>query len=76
MGTYMICDSDGYAMADGLQEREAREIAQGIATRRGESVWLVPSGSDEDGEEIKPEEDQRVITNIAKAKLRGGSTAR
>jgi hypothetical protein len=52
--TYMVCDEDGYALTDGLQEHDAREVAQRMANERGESVWLSRSGSDGMGDEIVP----------------------
>jgi hypothetical protein len=55
MTTYMICDGDGNALTDGVQEHEADRIAQNIANRRGQSVWLSPSDSDDIGTEFEPE---------------------
>lgn len=55
MSTYMVCNAEGYAETDGLQEHEARMVAQRIANDKGESVWLSQSDSDEMGEEIVPE---------------------
>lgn len=54
MTTYTVCDGHGNACTDGLQEHEAARIAQSIANRRGESVWLSESGSDDLGEEVEP----------------------
>ena len=53
--TYMVCDGDGNALTDGLQEHEALRVAQRIANSRGESVWLSDRESDGMGEEIEPE---------------------
>lgn len=53
--TYMVCNAEGYAEADGLQEHEARMVAQRIANSKGEPVWLSESDSEEMGEEIAPE---------------------
>ena len=64
MTTYMVCDGDGTAITDGLQEHEAHRVAQRIANDRDESVWL--SMSDSDGaEEIKPEKDWRIVDRLA-----------
>jgi hypothetical protein len=54
--TYMVCDETGggHTLRDGLQEHEARHIAQRIANRRAESVWLSESDSEDMGEEIEP----------------------
>ena len=59
MANYMICDGNGNAITMGLQEHNARRIAQEIADDRGESVWLSLEG-DEGGEEeeFEPESDQ------------------
>lgn len=53
--TYMVCNAEGYAETDGLQEHEAYMVAQRIANDKGEPVWLSESGSEEMGEEIVPE---------------------
>lgn len=57
---YMICDEDGDALTDGLQEHEARRVAQIMANERGESVFLSVSGSTDMGEEFEPESDDEV----------------
>jgi hypothetical protein len=54
--TYMVCDGNGNQITDGLQEHEARQVAQCIANSRGESVWLSASDSSEMGEEFEPED--------------------
>jgi hypothetical protein len=54
MATYMVCDADGYALTDGLQEHEARAVAQRMADSRGERVWLSAHGEDGEGEEFEP----------------------
>lgn len=54
MSMYMICDGDGYALTDGVQEHEAARVAQRIANRLGRSVWLSAEGSDE-SQEVEPE---------------------
>jgi len=56
---YMVCNEDGYALTDGLQEHEARRVAQEMADWRGKSVWLSAHGSDVDdlGEEFSPNGD-------------------
>lgn len=63
--TYMVCDADGYALTDGLQDPaicdEAHRVAQSIANRRLESVWLSPSDSDDMGEEIEPDMTNPVV---------------
>jgi hypothetical protein len=61
MTTYMICDGDGYALTDGLQEHEARRVAQQKANDRLESVWLSESGSEEEGEEFEPNPKDPVV---------------
>lgn len=48
MTTSMVCDGNGFAITEGLQEHEARSVAQSIANRRGESVWLVTDDSEEE----------------------------
>lgn len=53
--TYMVCDGNGNALTDGLQEHEAYTVAQRMANGRGESVWLSAHDDDSMGEEIKPE---------------------
>jgi len=53
--TYMMCDENGYELADGIQEHEARQVAQRTANDRGESVWLSESGSADMGEEFEPD---------------------
>ena len=58
MATYMICDGDGYALTDGLQEHECRRVAQAMADDRGESVWLSENDSDDMGEEFEPKDDE------------------
>ena len=54
MATMMICDGDGNSITDGLESHlvsdQAVQMAQRIATERGESVWLSWS-SDESGED-------------------------
>lgn len=54
MATYMVCDGDGYALTDGLQEHEVRQVAQRMANNRGESVWLSKDNDSGMGEEIEP----------------------
>jgi hypothetical protein len=54
MTNYMICDENGNALTDGVQECEARQIAQSMADNRLESVWLSESDSTEMGEEFEP----------------------
>jgi len=55
MTIYMVCDDNGNALTNGLQEHEAHRIAQAIADRRGESVWLSANDDpDDSGEEITP----------------------
>ena len=61
MTTYMVCDEDGYALTDGLQEHEAKQVAQSIADRRLESVWLSESDSDGMGEEFEPNKNDPVV---------------
>lgn len=55
MTTYTVCDENGNALTDGLQEHEATRVAQRMANSRGESVWLSESDSDGAGDEIEPE---------------------
>jgi hypothetical protein len=54
MRMYLISDKDGNALADGVQEQNARQIAQRIANRLGESVRLSASDARGAGEEVKP----------------------
>lgn len=56
---YMVCDGDGTMICDGLQEHNARKIAQEWANDLHQSVWLSAHGS-EDREEFAPDvEDKR-----------------
>jgi hypothetical protein len=55
MTTYMICDDNGDAITSGLQEHEAARIAQRIANRRSETVFLSTENSDDESEEFSPE---------------------
>lgn len=56
MKTYMVCDGNGNALTDGLQEHEAQRVAQQMANSRGKSVWLSANDAENDmGEEIEPE---------------------
>ena len=59
--TYMVCDGDGYALTDGLQEHEAERVAQSMANDRLESVWLSESDSEDEGEEFAPDERNSVV---------------
>jgi hypothetical protein len=61
MKTYMVCDGDGYALTDGLQEHEATRVAQSIANHRLESVWLSENDSESMGEEIEPDTSDPII---------------
>jgi hypothetical protein len=56
---YMVCDRDGAALIDLVEEVIARGTAQALANRKGESVWLCASGSREEREEFKPEEEEK-----------------
>jgi hypothetical protein len=56
---YVICDEDGHAITDDVQEHEVRQMAQRLANQRGKSVWIYPSDDDGRtalGEEVQPEE--------------------
>lgn len=59
--TYMVCDGDGYALTDGLQDHDAARVAQSIANQRLQSVWLSESDSEEMGEEFSPDEDDPIV---------------
>ena len=57
--TYGIANQDGHPLTDGLQEHEARQVAQTLANERAEAVELCQHdvGSDQswgDGEWIEP----------------------
>ena len=57
MTTYGIANQDGHPLTDGLDEHEARRIAQNMANERGESVELCQHGIDQpwpDGEWFTP----------------------
>ena len=54
MTTYMICDQDGYALTDGLQSHEVRQIAQEMASEREEPVWFSQSDASEMGIRVNP----------------------
>ena len=54
MATYMICDQDGYALTDGLQSHEVRQVAQEMANEREEPVWFSQSDADGMGVRINP----------------------
>jgi hypothetical protein len=56
---YVICDEDGHAITDEVQEHEVRQMAQRLANQRSKSVWIYPSDDDGRtalGEEVEPEE--------------------
>ncbi len=64
----MVCDGEGYALTDGLEDHrvsnQAERVAQRLANERGESVWLSWSsdgGEDDEysgeGVEFEPEEE-------------------
>lgn len=61
MATYMVCDGDGYALTDGLQEHEARQVAQRMADNRLESVFLSENDSEDIGEEFEPNTNDPVV---------------
>lgn len=59
---YVICDEDGHAITDDVQEHEVRQTAQRLANQRGKSVWIYPSDDDGRtalGEEVKPEAEDK-----------------
>ena len=61
MMCYVICDEDGHALTDDVQEHEVSQMAQRLANQRGKSVWIYPSddaGRTALGEEVEPEEDE------------------
>lgn len=70
MTTYMVCDGNGNAITDGLQEHEAERVAQAIADRRHESVWLSQSGDEDMGEQFDPQPPsiEQLADNIRNAK--------
>jgi hypothetical protein len=54
---YAIDSMHGNELCSGIElEQEARRIAQNDANRLGEPVYLYEMGSDEEAEEIQPEE--------------------
>ncbi len=61
MSPMMIVDAHSNAITRGLQGPEvsdqARQVAQRLADERGESVWLVREGGEEEGEEFTPTQD-------------------
>ena len=59
MTTYMVCDGNGNALTDGLQDHEAAQVAQRMANSRSESVWLSESDSDGMGKEFRPTKRRR-----------------
>lgn len=71
MATYMVCDGHGNALTDGLQDHNARQVAQRIANRRSDSVWLSAHGSD-DAEEFVPEYTARDLVLCRSDKGDGG----
>jgi hypothetical protein len=59
---YVICDEDGHAITDDVQEHEVRQTAQRLANQRGKSVWIYPSDDDGRtalGEEVEPEAEDK-----------------
>ncbi len=55
MTTYMILDGDGDKITDGVQEYEAKRMAQEIADQRDETVWIYgPDDTDATAERIDP----------------------
>lgn len=56
MATYSIDDAHGNQLTTGLQEHNARQVAQAKADSRGEPVYLYEVGSDDEPEEIAPAE--------------------
>ena len=61
---YMVCDGFGDALTHGLQEHEARRVAQRMADRRGESVWLYgPEDTDATAEEFTPANSRTMVKN-------------
>ncbi len=52
----MVCDGNGNALTEGVQEHDARRVAQRIANDQGESVWLSVESDPGMGEEIEPED--------------------
>jgi hypothetical protein len=56
--TYWNIDSQhGQSLTEGLQiEREARKVAQSMANRLNETVYLYEVGSDESAEAVGPDD--------------------
>ena len=52
-GVWAIDDGHSNQITTGLQAHEARKVAQGIADRRGETVYLYEEGS-KDYESVRP----------------------
>jgi hypothetical protein len=67
MQTYIVRDKDGNTLADGIQEREASQVAQRIANRLGESVWLSASDSQDRREEFEPTTLAMAMQKVAEA---------
>lgn len=60
MTIYMVCDGDGYALTDGLQEHEAHRMAQSMANDRGERVWLSSYELDADSQPVSNDDDEEI----------------
>lgn len=43
---YMVTDTNGYALADGVQAIEIERIAQQLADQKGETVWYHATGDE------------------------------
>ena len=54
MNSYMVCDGNGDLLCDGLQDHNARRIAQEWADTLMVSVWLSERGDESEGEEFAP----------------------
>jgi len=54
MTYYGVDDGAGNQLTIGLSQHEARQVAQRIADRLGEPVYLYEVGSDDDAEEVSP----------------------
>lgn len=73
MTNYAIDDGDGNQLTAGLQDHNARKVAQRLADERGESVYLyeIPVRVDNDGDSLDESEE---IAPTAKRDLIGWTT--
>lgn len=63
---YAIDDGNGNQITAGLQEHDARQVAQQIADERGESVWLYEIGLGDDRDDEEPESEE-IVPQVSEA---------